>query len=151
MRLVCVSFCFPTFFNFSTNVTIFCVAFLVNLFIEFTTYVVKGVTITQGIEGKCYYGWILRHVLSPLLFEWLIRLLCRECDPSLRNVQWPDSILHYTSLVNTTATAIRTSGSICERHEVMNTVCNLSVFSTLAVLIFHDTLPQFNFLGSFHE
>ena len=29
----------------------------------------------------------LHHVLSPVFFEWLIRLLCLKHDPSLRNVQ----------------------------------------------------------------
>ena len=38
--------------------------------------------------------------MKPVLFEWLIWLLCMTHDPSLRNVQRSGSTLHNTSLVN---------------------------------------------------
>ena len=61
-----------------------------------TTYVFKRVTITQG---KCWNGWIWRHVLSTVLSEWPIRLLCMPRGPLpwlLRNVWWPGSTLRIT-------------------------------------------------------
>ena len=57
----------------------------------------KRLTITQG---KCWNGLILRRVLSPVLLKWPIWLLCMKPDPSLRDVQWPSSTFHNTSLAN---------------------------------------------------
>ena len=51
--------CFPTFFNFRNECHNICVAFLEDLFIEFTTYVVKRVIVTQckgSVKMDEYYG-----------------------------------------------------------------------------------------------
>ena len=57
LKMCLVYICFPTFFQLSDKCHNICVAFLVNLFIEFTTYVVKGLILHTGsVEMDEYYG-----------------------------------------------------------------------------------------------
>ena len=66
------------------------------LLTEFASYVVKRVTwLLQKGSVKTY-----EYVLSPILFEGPIRLLCMKRDPSLMNVLWSSFNLKSTLLVN---------------------------------------------------
>ena len=88
------TFVFLHVFNFQTNVTIYVwKIYSLNLLLMWLKELLLH-------KGSVKMGWILRHVLSPVLFEWAIRSLGKKRDSSLRNVQGPDSILHKTFLAN---------------------------------------------------
>ena len=100
-KTTCLHFVFLHFFSFQTNVTIFVLHFSKIYLLTLLLIWLKDLLLHKGIvKIDDENGWILRHVLSHVLFERWTRLLCKKCDPSLRNVQWPGSTLHNTSLAN---------------------------------------------------
>ena len=57
LKIRLVYICFPTFFQLPDKCHNICVAFLENILIEFTTYAIKIVIITQKrVEMDEYYG-----------------------------------------------------------------------------------------------